>query len=283
MVDGIQVSPQSISPAANGECALYWDTTYAHDGNHTVQIELYSAGSDYGGAGRSLLVTTTAIAPLFEFPLRPEDSGWASFDPLDRIDFAQIPQDWKDTATEWQKFCSGISSPFFRASWVPGVSMNACYTSAKQLYLPILAELESSDAYGQNVLRYISRTDPAPLATMEQCPADSPCMIDYVLLCHMAGLDTALNQLNQSDLQRLFKMAVWDANYITTTDSYDAMAAAAVDLMYKVYTRLSQPPVTLAALTPDQISSLDMCELPSELQPTVASAKSSMNLTSRPQ
>jgi hypothetical protein len=82
-------------------------------------------------------------------------------------------------------------------------------------------------------------------------------------------------------LARLFKLAVWDAEYFAT-HSGGGLAAGPAKVMYGVYPRLSPAPVTLAPLTAEQSQALDQGSLPSELVPIICGAKTTMNLTSRP-
>ena len=117
--------------------------------------------------------------------------------------------------------------------------------------------------------------------------SSAPCWLDYAVVCYMAGLGASLNTLDQASLQRLFGMAVWDADYFISNG--DTMVATApVRLMFAVYNlpETSRGPLpaglTLPALTADQSSQLDQGDLPPELASSVSTAEVALGLTYRP-
>ena len=132
------------------------------------------------------------------------------------------------------------------------------------------------------MLRYLAGTDPGDVASND-CNDDSPCVLGYGTIWHMAGLTSALNSMSDDLKLRLLKLAVWDANKLLSM-SEDGASVGPIRLMYAVYASLPSPPSGLALdpLTPDEVAELDEGIIPEGLVPIVASAKTALGLTSRP-
>jgi hypothetical protein len=104
----------------------------------------------------------------------------------------------------------------------------------------------------------------------------------YVVVCHMAGLDSALKTMDLSSRQRLFRLAVWDSDYFLSR-SETMVSAAPIRLMYAIYDK----PESFRGALPAGIrlppwSAQRWAPQPPELRPGVAAAKTALNLTQRP-
>jgi hypothetical protein len=66
--------------------------------------------------------------------------------------------------------------------------------------------------------------------------ASNPCLLNYIMDYQLAGLDSALNTMDQASIQKLFRLAVWDANYLDTPAG-SFMRAAPVRLLYIIYNK----------------------------------------------
>lgn len=165
--------------------------------------------------------------------------------------------------------------------------MTASYAAAKNSTVVVLNGIEASTDFGVNCLRYLGSLDLPTMASVACSQSSEPCWLDYIVVSHMAGLDASLSKLDQTSLQRLFALAVWDADFFISNG--DTMfATGPVCLMYAVYNLPEASrgafPVGLAlpALTTDQTSELDVGHLPPELVPAPAAAKAVLGLFERP-
>ncbi len=165
--------------------------------------------------------------------------------------------------------------------------MSSSYSAAKNGTVTILNALEASPDFGSNCLRYLDSLDLPTMASVLCSASSDPCWLDYVVVSHMASLNASLTNLDQTSLQRLFGVAVWDADYFIA--SGDTMVATApVCLMSAIYnlpetSRGAFPAgLTLPALTADESSQLDQGDLPSELASSASAAKAALGLTQRP-
>jgi hypothetical protein len=277
---------------AGGNCLFTWDTTYLAPGAYLVQAEVCLSGQFPPGAitsatGPLTLASTTSASALYSYPMLPGTTDWNNAAPNNRVASVLIPQAWQNTANSWQLFRSAVASPYFRGVWVVGTSMTASYAAAKNSTVVVLNGIEASTDFGVNCLRYLGSLDLPTMASVACSQSSEPCWLDYIVVSHMAGLDASLSKLDQTSLQRLFALAVWDADFFISNG--DTMfATGPVCLMYAVYNLPEASrgafPVGLAlpALTTDQTSELDVGHLPPELVPAPAAAKAVLGLFERP-
>jgi hypothetical protein len=272
----------------SGGCLLTWDTSYELPGNHFAQVELFLNGQTRPGAMGPLNPLTVGVDQLpYLYPLVPGTSDWPNATPSDRLAYAAIPQQWQTTATSWQLFSSAIANPYFRGISAVGGSMSSSYDAAKIGTVAVLSTVEQSTDFGVNCLRYLCSLDVPTMASTACSDWSGPCWLEYAVVCHMAGLNASLTTLDQTSLQRLFRIAVWDANYFIS--SGDTMVATApVCLMYAIYklSETSRGPFPAGLTLPDlnwyQTSQLDRGDLPAELGASVSTAQTVLGLTSRP-
>ena len=272
----------------SGGCLLTWDTTYELPGDHCLQVELHLNGQARPGVMGLLNTATVAIDQLpYSHPMVPGSSGWLNATPSDRLAYALIPQEWQITATSWQLFTSAIANPYFRGIWLSGVSISRSYDAAKHGTVAILRTVEQSTDFGVNCLRYLGSLDLPTMASIACSDWNGACWLDYGVVCHMAGLNASLTTLDQTSLQRLFRIAVWDANYFISRGD-TILPTAPVCLMYAIYnlpapSRGSFPDgLTLPDLNGDQSFQLDSGYLPPELGASVSAAATALGLASRP-
>jgi hypothetical protein len=272
----------------SGGCLLTWDTTYESPGDHCVQVELCLNGRTRPGAlGPIRRLAVSVDEPPYAYPLRPGTADWIYSDPSDLVNSVVIPQSWLTAASSWQVFCSAVANPYFRSICLSGVSMSRSYDATKHGTVAILSTVEQSTDFGANCLRYLCLLDIPTLASIRCSDWNGACWLDYAVVCHMAGLKSSLTTLDQASLQRLFRIAVWDANYFIS--SGDTMVATApVSLMYAIYylpetTRGPFPTgLTLPDLVGDPSYQLDRGHLPPELGSSVSAAATALGLASRP-
>ena len=187
----------------------------------------------------------------------------------------------------WQLFLSATANPYFTTiCYGKSIteSYNNCLVSQE---LSILNDVESATDFGVNALRYLGDLSLSSISSTLCSQSTDPCWMHHVIVSHMAGRDKALNTMNQPDRQRLFRLAVWDANYfISNSDSFPA--SAAVRLIYVIYEKpvvfrgAFPPGVTLPTLSQEQLTLLTMNIVPADLIPAIASVKTALGLTSRP-
>ena len=286
MADGKPASFVRCDKNPSGNCRLTWNTIYEKAGNHVLQASL----TNYGQAANStlgppLLYNLHNDHPLYPFPLRPGTTNWNNAPVGDRLASVIISTNWQRTATSWQLYCSVIASPYFRVIWQPGYPIPDCYQASKHGSVPMLNTIEAQPDFGPNNLRYLSGVDINALES-GGCDDDNPCELDYVLVCYMASLDSSLTTMDRPSLQRLFRLAVWEANrFISRGDS--SSAAGLVNVMYAIYNkpesfRGALPGVTLPALNSRKTAALAQLGIPPEVIPAVKSAQTALGLTSRP-
>jgi len=149
----------------------------------------------------------------------------------------------------------------------------------------MLSTIEAQADFGANNLRYMSGVDINVLESGD-CDDDNPCDLDYVIVCYMASLDASQKTMDKPSLQRLFRLAAWDANrFILRSDS--SSAAGLLNVMYAIYNkpesvRGALPGVTLPALTSREVAALAQLGIPPELMPAIKSVPTTLGLTSRP-
>jgi hypothetical protein len=217
----------------------------------------------------------------------------------------EIPKEWREHATSWQMFLSGVTHPYFKSMHVQGESMACGYDASKKLTMPILSEIENAPDFGKNVLRYLggvnlvrmesalqqwARKLAPPGAKKESTVTidnSEPDFMDYSGVCYMACLDSALNTMDQASRQALFRLAVRDAAYLISINQTMA-AVGPVRLMFTIYEKPESfrgafpPGLALPALTGGQRHQLDCGELPAELIPAVTAAKKALKLPEQP-
>ncbi len=215
----------------------------------------------------------------YPYPLQPGTQAWDDADPMERIRSAQIPKEWRDHATSWQLFRSAIANPYFDTIHVPEkYDPLDGYSAARKLEVSILSEVDTSPDFGTNVLRWLTGLDLARMASVKcsDVPRNEPCWIDYVIVCHMAGLDSALKTMDISSRQRLFRLAVWDADYFFSR-SETLVADAPIRLMHVIYDK----PESFRGPLPAGLALPSTSDgQPSPL--SLAGAKAALRLTQRP-
>jgi hypothetical protein len=237
------------------------------------------------------LVTLAAGDQPYQYPLRPGTPEWDNASPDYCFASMVIPQQWQESATSWQLFCSVISNPFFNVIWVIGTSISGSYDQAKSQTFSVLNTVEASPNFGVNCLRYLATVDLPTMAALNCSDLPAPaCFLDYSMVCHMASLKASLDSLESLDpasLQTLFKLAVWDANYFSTRDE-TIIATGPARLMYAIYNRPGFPGTLPSGATlpipllPDQSSELDLGHLPPELIAPLATLQNTLGLVRRP-
>jgi hypothetical protein len=242
-----------------------------------------------GKADSAVATINITVSPNdpYDYPLKPGTPEWVAATPEARVDSLDIPQAWRDTATSWQLFRSAVTRPYFRSCWHYGNSISASYGASKQdETLSILSEIEAASDFGFNCFYYLNDVDIATIL-LGSCQGQGACPFDYVIVCHMASLDSALNSMDQATCQKLFRIATWDACYFNSQADH-ILATAPIRLMYAIYNKPESlrgrfpAGVVLPPLTPEQTTYLDYAELPAELVSAVSSVKTALGLVSRP-
>jgi hypothetical protein len=144
--------------------------------------------------------------------------------------------------------------------------------------------IEGKPDFGANIVRYLRGLNLNAVESSD-CLDNHPCILDYQVVCYMASLDSSLNTIDRPTMQRLFRLAVWDASQFIASDD-SSSAAGLVNLMYAIYNkpeslRGALPGVTLPVLTGDEKAALARLVLPPELIPVVQSVQTALSLTSR--
>lgn len=288
LVDGHAAPLMRNDSDGNGHCSLTWSTTFEQSGFHFFQVGLTLNGQSHrGGVGHLAFQNVIVQYPPYSYPLLPSDTQWDFTDPEACVAAAEIPEAWQTTATSWQLFSATIANPYFRGIWVPGTSISEAYSSAKRGILSVLNTVEASPDFGVNCLRYMANVHLPTVALADGSDFSTPtCMLDYIVVCHMASLDASLDSLDSTSLRKLFELAVWDADYWNTRVG-TIVATAPVQLMYAIYDRPGFPATlpagaTLPTLSSGQSSQLDTGWLPQELGPPVSALKSALGLVHRP-
>jgi hypothetical protein len=224
----------------------------------------------------------------YPYPLQPSTAAWNDATVEERLKSVVIPKSWRDHATSWQMFRSAITHPYFRGIHVPGYNIADGYSAAREGIVSILSEVDTAPDFGTNVLRWLTELDLAKMASSEGEDWNEPCFMDYVIVCYMAGLDSALETMDIPSRQRLFRLA-WDADYFLSR-SETMIAAAPIRLMYTIYRKpkgfrgalprgLVLPPLPTEKSYP---LGLDEGVPPANLSPALTAAKAALGLTQRP-
>lgn len=149
----------------------------------------------------------------YPYPLQPGTAAWNLADPFDRVLLVQIPKSWQEHATSWQLFRSTVGNPYFSTICLPGGDIGAGYTGARSGTVSILQEVDTAPEFGTNVLRWLREVDLEKMAASEGDKPYEPCRMNYIVVWYMATLDSALGTLDVTSRQRLYRLAVWDADY----------------------------------------------------------------------
>lgn len=225
----------------------------------------------------------------YPYPLQPGSDAWNYAEVEERLRSVEIPKSWRDHATGWQLFRSAITHPYFRGMDAGGTGIASGYKASRKETVSILSVVDTAPDFGTNVLRWLGSLDLEKMAASHCADSDSnePCWMDYEIVCHMAGLDSALATLDLASRQRLFKLAVWDADYFLSRGE-NLVANGPIRLMYAIYKkpesfRGSFPHgLTLPELSAQQTWFMEQ-QLPASVNAlTVASAKAQLGLTQRP-
>ncbi len=289
LVDGRPASFVACESGPNGGCLLSWDITYAVPGQHYIQSQFSLYGQPIsGGWGVLGVASINPGTPPYPYPLIPGTAQWNNSSVADRLASLNLPQSWTNTATSWQLFSTAIATPYFRTIVVLGVSITDSYTAAKLGTASILNTVEASPDFGANTLYFLESLDVTAVDSVPCSQSSQPCCwMDYIIVCHMASLDTCLNTMNEESIQELFGLAAWDANYFILIGD-TTVATAPVSLMYAIYnmpesSRGSLPPnVALPTLTAQESTDMDQGTLDTELTSPISSVVSELGLTNRP-
>ena len=167
----------------------------------------------------------------YPYPLLPGSQAWIDAEPYERIESTKIPKEWRDRATSWQLFRSAIANPYF-TTILMGDFIEVGYKAARVGEVSILSAVDTSPDFGTNILRWLTELDLARMASVKcsEVSDTESCWMHYVVVCHMAGLDSALKTMDLSSRQRLFKLAVWDSDYFLSRS--ETMVSAA-PIQYK--------------------------------------------------
>jgi hypothetical protein len=225
--------------------------------------------------------------------LQPGTPAWVYATVEERVRSVKIPKSWREHATSWQLFRSAIGNPYFRTiSPLLGSDIGTSYRASRMETSSILQEVDTAPDFGTNVLRWLTGLDLDKMVAVECSEVSSyvPCWSDYLIVCHMATLDSALATMDLASRQRLFRLAVWDADYfLSRSDNFCAGAALEI-----IYTLGGKPEVfrgplpaaaILAQLTPPTGSPVTFSGAvadESKLRAAIAAAKVALGLEERP-
>lgn len=233
-------------------------------------------------------ISRTFAEGTYTYPLTPGTAAWANATAPVRVAAAAIPKSWLKTASSGQLFRAAVTNPYFRSLLEGSQTITEAYNTARQsAMLGVLSDADSAPAFGSEALSYLRGLSLASLTSTRCSQFNGPCWMDYLIICYMTGLDSALNTMDQPSRQTVFRLAVWDANYFISGTDYQ-VAAADVALMYIIYNKpvsfrgAFPPSVTLPTLSEAQVYALAHGDLPSELIPAISAVKSSLGLTARP-
>ena len=230
----------------------------------------------------------------YPYPLQPGTPAWDYATVEERIQSVQIPKSWREHATSWQLFRSAIGSPYFRTAYSPGLGFGFAqsYKAARSSPTdPVLKEIDTMPEFGTNILRWLSELDLGKLEASHCDKPGEPCFMEYRTVYGMATLDSALNTLDVNSRQRLYRLAVWDADYFLSRDN-GYIASGPVELISTLGRKpesfrgslpanaiLKEP----AAAKPTVIGSAHgVWTDPAALRSAVAGAKSALALKERP-
>lgn len=186
------------------------------------------------------LATGVILPPMlrgdepYPYPLLPGSQGWIDADPYERIESTKIPKEWRERATSWQMFRSAITHPYFSAIHQIGEDIGRSYRASRDGLVSILQEVDTSPDFGTNVLRWLIELNLDRMVSSDCADEEHPCFMEYAIVCYMAGLDSALNTLDRDGRQKLFKLAVWDADHLLSkSEAY--IAGGPIGLLYVIY------------------------------------------------
>ncbi|MDR3457933.1 MAG: Ig-like domain-containing protein [Verrucomicrobiae bacterium] len=267
------------------------DVTYARATNYSgADFFVFVVRNDKESSGFGVI----NILPLghgpYAYPLTPGTPEWVNVDGFQRLISVNVPQAWIDHATSWDLFRSAVNSPYFHTLWIPGYGgVNKCYEIYRQCpENSHLRKVDTAPDFGSNVLRYLEEMQLGSVEANDGSDFSSPSLLDYIMAYQLAGLDSALNTMDQASIQKLFRLAVWDAN-CQDTPAGAGMQAAPVRLLCVIYgkperLRGSFPAgVKLPALTPAQQGQLEDDSMPEGIMSSIAAVKSALGIKSRPQ
>ena len=233
----------------------------------------------------------------YPYPLRPGTAAWNFAEVEERFKSCEIPKEWRDRATGWQLFLSAIAHPYFHTITSATSSksdyraaMADSYRATRKRSVTILSEVDAAPDFGTNVLRWLSSLDLAKMEASQCSESDGPCFLDYAIVYHMAGLDSALATLDVTSRQRLFRLAVWDADYFLSGVE-SSIVRDPIDLMYVIYNKPESfrgafpQGLVLPPLETQRINSLRVGPQLSpmkDLRSALTTAKAKLGLTHRP-
>jgi hypothetical protein len=227
----------------------------------------------------------------YPYPLQPGTPAWDYATVEEVFKSIEIPKSWREQATSWQLFRSAIGHPYFRAVCrLPGDDIGRSYSASRSGEVSILQQVDTAPEFGTNVLRWLNELDLAKLAASGCEKPYEPCLLDYSVVWYMAGLDSALGTLDVASRQRLYRLAVWDADYFLSRAG-DMVASGPVGLIYI----LGKKPESFrgvlpaeAVLSPPSPNSsplgltLGLPDNRPSLRSAVAAAKAALGLKERP-
>jgi hypothetical protein len=225
----------------------------------------------------------------YRYPLQPGTAAWKNATVAERLNSGQIPHSWRDHATSWQLFRSAIAHPYFRGI-CSGGNMANCYRAAKGT-VSILGEIDTAPDFGTNVLRWLAGLDLVKMASTQCSEWNGPCWMDYRIVCYMASLNSALETIDLASRQKLFRLAVWDAEYFLSRDA-TTVASGPLEVVYAIFQKPESfrgalpGGVVLPPLPAGESGALDSDRptwiRPADLHSALAAAKVALGLTQRP-
>ena len=228
-------------------------------------------------------ITGVVLPPMphddepYPYPLLPGSQAWMDADLSEQIESTKIPKAWRERATSWQMFRSAITHPHFRGIYSPGYDLADCYRASRNGMVSILQEVDTSPDFGTNILRWLTELDLGKMVSSDCSTEEQPCWMEYLVVWYMAGLDSALETLDRDGRQRLFKLAVWDADYLLSK-SEEFVASGPVGLMYIIYNK----PESLRGAFPSGFMLPRRSSSPEHIRLAVSNAKAAYKLTRRP-
>jgi hypothetical protein len=230
----------------------------------------------------------------YPYPLQPGTAGWKYATAEERVASVEIPKSWREHATSWQLFRSAIGNPYFRGiSPLLGSDIGTSYRASRMQTVSILQDVDTAPDFGTNVLRWLTELDIDKMAAAEcsQVPSYVPCWSDYLVVCYMATLNSALDTMDVSSRQRLFRLAVWDTDYFLSR-SNNFSAGAPLEIIYALGSKPETfrgplpPAAILTRLSATQGSPLTFPLgghlQENKLRSSVATAKAALGLKERP-
>jgi hypothetical protein len=154
----------------------------------------------------------------------------------------------------------------------------------------VLGEVDTAPDFGTNVLRWLAGLDLVKMAATKCSESSEPCWMDYRIVCYMASLNSALETMDLASRQKLFRLAVWDADYFLSRDD-TTVASGPLEMAYAIFQKpesfrgalpggVALPPLPAGA-SPALDSGL-MTLRPADLRSALAAAKVALGLTQRP-